>query len=102
MSDNKLYKKDIVRLYSKQNKIPLREAERRIEDIFEIINANLVKGYDIKLNGFFNFYIQNLREKKALNPITKEPMTIKETRSVHVRMSASLKQRIQGKVKNYD
>ncbi len=92
-----VFKKDLVATYAEIAGITKVEADRRITTILELISSYLEEGYDVKLSNFFNFFVKERAAKEGINPITKEPMTIPATRTVHVKMTKSLKERIQGK-----
>jgi nucleoid DNA-binding protein len=92
-----IFKKDLKREYAEMRGITETEAEIRMEDIFEMINAHLVGGNDVKLNNFFNFFGRKRKAKAGKNPQTGADMVINETRTVVAKMTKPLKDRIQGK-----
>ena len=91
-----LYKDDVAARWAKDKGISKRQAKKRISEFIEVMGDLLAEGYDIKLNKFFIFYNKILKEKQAINPITKEPMTIKATRTIHTKLTKGLKKKIQG------
>lgn len=92
-----IFKKDLIAEYAAIRNITKVEAEERIEDIIELVCYHLVSGDDVKLNNFFNFFNRTLDSKKGKNPFTKEDMIIPSVRSVHVKMTKPLKDKVQGK-----
>lgn len=95
-----IYKKDLVAELAKKEGITKVEAERRIDSVLDIIVGHLVNGEagdKVKIANFFNFQVKELKEKQAKNPRTGELMTIPATKTVVVRMTKPLKEKLQGK-----
>ncbi|MGA4519269.1 HU family DNA-binding protein [Solibacillus silvestris] len=91
------FKRDIAKEYAAIEDIPVNEAEKRINAIFEIVTVNLVEGNDVKLANFFNFFVKDLKAKDGVHPQTGKPMVINAVRTVVSKMTKPLKERIQGK-----
>lgn len=94
---NTVFKRDLRDEYAEKRGITKVEAERRIDDVCELIASHLEKGENVKIANFFNYFVKERAAKEAKNPRTGEPMTIEATRTVVVRMTKPMKQRIQGK-----
>lgn len=92
-----VYKTNIVEIYAEKKGITKTEATERIEDIFEIIVSELVQEKIVKLANFFNFFPSVRKSKPAKNPVTNEDMTIPETKTLVVKMTKPVKDRVQGK-----
>jgi DNA-binding protein HU-beta len=73
------------------------EAERRFNDVLDLITDELYAGNDVKLNHFFNFFVKELAAKNGKNPVTKEDMVIPKVKTIRVRMTKPVKDAIQGK-----
>lgn len=97
MGKKEIFKKDLVNRYSEDADITKTEALQRIDDVLDLIKDALFEGHDVKLSGFFNFFVRERRAKEGVNPITQAPMTIPASKYVHVKMSKTVKDRIQGK-----
>lgn len=91
------FKKDIVAEYAQQAKITKLEAEKRIDDVFEIVAGNLAEGITVKISHFFNFFHKERAEKSARNPQTGESMVIPAVRTIVAKMTKPLKERVQGR-----
>jgi len=89
-----MFKKNLVADLAKELNISKVEAEKRIDSVLNIIADNIVKGNDVKLIGFFNFFVRERKEKEAKNPRTGEPLTIKATKTVVAKLTRPLKRRI--------
>lgn len=92
-----MYRKDLVNQYAEAANITKTEALERIDTIFDLITKALYSGKNVKLSGFFNFFVRDRKAKEGVNPITKEPMTIPASKYIHVKMSKAVKDHIQGK-----
>lgn len=92
-----LYKTDIIEMYAGKKGITKTEATERIDDIFEIIVSELVNERIIKLANFFNFFPSRRKAKPGKNPVTNEDMIIPETKTLVVKMTKPVKDRVQGK-----
>lgn len=91
------FKKDLVATYAEKVGITKVEAEKRINDVCELVSENLANGIDVKVANFFNFFVRERDAKEGRNPKTGEPMVIPATKTVVARMTKSLKERVQGK-----
>ncbi|NGQ95340.1 HU family DNA-binding protein [Brevibacillus sp. SYP-B805] len=94
---NTVFKRDLRDEYAEKRGITKVEAERRIDDVFELIASHLENGQNVKLANFFNYFVKERAAKNAKNPHTGEPLMIEATRTVVVKMTKTMKQRIQGK-----
>lgn len=92
-----VYKDDLKEEYAQREGITKAEALKRINDVFELIASHLEAGRDVKVANYFNFFVRERAEKKAVHPQTGEDMVIPATRTVVTKMSSPLKKRIQGK-----
>ena len=95
--NNTLYKSDLVDIYAERKCITKTEATERMEDVFDIIVTELVKGNIVKLANFFNFFPTTRKAKPGTNPVTKEDMVIPETKTLVVKMTKPVKDKVQGK-----
>ena len=75
-----------------------RESKDMVEAFFEIVNAALVSGDDIKLSGFGNFNIRRKAPRPGRNPRTGEAIPIKARNVVTFHASHKLKGLVQGDI----
>jgi len=53
-----------------------REAAEYVEQVFEIMKQNMLKGESVKISGFGTFVVRKKSPRKGRNPKTGEPMTL--------------------------
>jgi integration host factor subunit alpha len=75
-----------------------RESKDMVEAFFEIVNAALVAGEDVKLSGFGNFTIRRKAPRPGRNPRTGEAIPIAARNVVTFHASQKLKALVQGDV----
>ncbi|MBQ0931960.1 integration host factor subunit alpha [Ideonella sp. 4Y16] len=75
-----------------------RESKDMVEAFFEIVNAALVSGEDVKLSGFGNFTIRRKAPRPGRNPRTGEAIPIAARNVVTFHASQKLKALVQGDV----
>ncbi len=75
-----------------------RESKDMVEAFFDIVNAALVSGDDVKLSGFGNFNIRRKAPRPGRNPRTGEAIPIKARNVVTFHASHKLKGLVQGDI----
>ena len=75
-----------------------RESKDMVEAFFDIVNAALVSGDDIKLSGFGNFNSRRKAPRPGRNPRTGEAIPIKARNVVTFHASHKLKGLVQGDI----
>lgn len=73
-----------------------RESKDMVDGFFDIIQAQLVEGVDVKLSGFGNFNIRRKAPRPGRNPRTGEAIPIKARNVVTFHASQKLKNAVQG------
>ena len=73
-----------------------RESKDMVEAYFDIIQATLVRGDDVKLSGFGNFNIRRKAPRPGRNPRTGESIPIAARNVVTFHASHKLKGQVQG------
>ena len=72
----------------------MKEGEKALDAVLEILHAELAAGRDIALYGFGTFKVTERSERKGRNPRTGEEMTIPASKAVKFVPSAALKDAI--------
>lgn len=83
------------RLYDKYGHIIKKAAlNDLVDDVFEEIAKELVRGESVKIEGFGIFGIRTRTERKGINPNTKESIIVPETKNVKFKSSNRLKRKV--------
>jgi len=93
-----LTKADLAELLFERLGLNKRESKDMVEAFFDIVNAALVGGDDIKLSGFGNFNIRRKAPRPGRNPRTGESIPIKARNVVTFHASHKLKGLVQGDI----
>ena len=93
-----LTKADLAELLFERLGLNKRESKDMVEAFFDIVNATLVAGQDVKLSGFGNFTIRRKAPRPGRNPRTGEAIPIKARNVVTFHASHKLKGIVQGDI----
>ena len=93
-----LTKAELAELLFERLGLNKRESKDMVEAFFDIVNAALVSGSDIKLSGFGNFNIRRKAPRPGRNPRTGESIPIKARNVVTFHASHKLKGLVQGDI----
>ncbi len=91
-----LTKADLAELLFDRLGLNKRESKDMVEAFFELVDASLVQGEDVKLSGFGNFNIRRKAPRPGRNPRTGEAIPIKARHVVTFHASHKLKSIVQG------
>ena len=91
-----LTKADLAELLFDRLGLNKRESKDMVEAFFELVDATLVQGEDVKLSGFGNFNIRRKAPRPGRNPRTGEAIPIKARHVVTFHASHKLKSIVQG------
>ncbi len=93
-----LTKADLAELLFERLGLNKRESKDMVEAFFDIVNATLMSGEDVKLSGFGNFTIRRKAPRPGRNPRTGEAIPIKARNVVTFHASHKLKGIVQGDI----
>ena len=93
-----LTKAELAELLFERLGLNKRESKDMVEAFFDIVQAALVLGDDIKLSGFGNFNIRRKAPRPGRNPRTGEAIPIKARNVVTFHASHKLKGLVQGEI----
>ncbi|MDQ6684353.1 MAG: integration host factor subunit alpha [Pseudomonadota bacterium] len=91
-----LTKAELAELLFERLGLNKRESKDMVEAFFELIEATLLAGDDVKLSGFGNFNIRRKAPRPGRNPRTGEPIPINARHVVTFHASHKLKGVVQG------
>lgn len=88
-------KEDVANALAQRNDISKAKAKTYVNDVFAIIQEALQQENDVDVYGFGKFSIKENPARQGINPLTKEPIEIKASKSVRFKSSSALKNAIQ-------
>jgi len=91
-----LTKADLADLLFDRLGLNKRESKDMVEAFFDIMQAALISGRDVKMSGFGNFNIRRKAPRPGRNPRTGEAIPIKARNVVTFHASHKLKGAVQG------
>jgi integration host factor subunit alpha len=89
-----LTKADLVAVIKEKHGLSRNDAINVVEGTFEIMNATLERGENIKLSGFGNFVVRTKRPRKGRNPQTREEFIIAGRKVVTFKPSPIMKKSV--------
>lgn len=87
-------KSELVTVIAEKNGMKTKAAKAAVEAVFAAISEALVDGEKVSVPGFGNFEVKTRAEREGKNPITKEPITIPESKFVTFKASGALKDKL--------
>jgi DNA-binding protein HU-beta len=92
-----MHKNEFIRQLAKETSLPQKEVSQVIKSSIELIAQTLRNGEKVVLTGFGTFEVRTRRERRGVNPQTKERITIPSTQTPGFTASNSLKMAVLGK-----
>lgn len=92
-----MHKNEFIRQLARETALPQKEVNQVIKCSIELIARTLRDGDKVVLTGFGTFEVRTRRERRGVNPQTKEGIIIASTQTPGFTASNSLKQAVLGK-----
>jgi len=92
-----LTKVDIIGKIVDQCNFSKKQATDVVEQLLEIIKANLESGDDVMVSGFGKFCVNTKKERRGRNPATGDDMMLRERKVVGFKWSGKLRDTVNGK-----
>lgn len=73
-----------------------KEATDLVDAVFETMKETLAAGHKIKISAFGSFLVRDKRQRRGLNPRTREQITLAPRRVVRFKPSPVLKDKVNG------
>jgi len=89
-------KSELIEAFAIKKCIPLYEADRIIDEIFDCMANSLISGDRIEVRGFGSFENREYNARDGRNPKTMEVVTLKSRKSPFFKVGKELKERIRG------
>jgi len=87
-------KTELVETMAKDLGLSRVEAQRQVEKLFETISTGLVRDGKVQIQGFGTFQSKTRKARMGINPQTKQPMQIPESRTVGFKPGQDLKSKL--------
>lgn len=86
-----MHRNDFVKAISKKTSLPQNQVNSVVGAALDVITETLQQGDKVVLTGFGTFEMRERKERRGVNPQTKEPITIAASRTPGFTASSSLK-----------
>lgn len=86
--------KEFINALSERNNISLKESQRLVDALTEVMAESLAEGDNISIQGFGNFEVKKKLERIIVNPSTKQRQLIPPKLTVAFKPSNILKDKI--------
>ena len=87
-------KSDLITVVAEKAEIKNKDAKKYVELVLDSIYDALADGDSVQLSGFGNFEIKTRAARKGVNPTTKEPIDIPESKTVSFKATKSLREKL--------
>ncbi len=84
-------KKDIINRIAENTSLNKKEAAAAVEEVFAEITDTLKDGGELSISGFGKFEVKTRNARTGINPKTKEPIQIPETKTPSFKAAKALK-----------
>jgi nucleoid DNA-binding protein len=85
-------KKELVDIVSQKKDLTKKDAEALVDTVFDTMIECILDGDKVLISGFGTFKVNSRKERKGVNPKTKEAMTISASKTVSFKPSNRLKE----------
>lgn len=89
-------KADLVVAIANNGDFSKKDAEKALTAVIDAITKALVDGEKVQLVGFGTFEVRDRKEKEAINPITKEKITVAARKAPVFKAGKALKESVAG------
>lgn len=83
--------KDLVEQVAMKARITKKDALAAIQTVFTTMSEALSQGEEVKITGFGQFQVKTTKARTGINPSTKEPIEIPESKKLYFKPSSTLK-----------
>lgn len=91
-----MHKNEFIKQVAKETSLSKREVSQVLKSTIDLIARSLREGDKVVLTGFGTFEVRTRRERRGVNPQTKEHITIPSTQTPGFTASNSLKMAVLG------
>lgn len=83
-------KSDLIAHVAQEEALPIQDAHRIVETVFDVIRSALAEGRRVELRGFGSFRVKRYGAYKGRNPKTGEPVAVAAKTLVLYKMGKEL------------
>lgn len=87
-------KTELINTVAEANEITKKDSAKIVDSVFDAITAALKNGEKVQLMGFGSFETHTRAARTGINPRTKEPINIAESKSVAFKAGKALKDEV--------
>jgi DNA-binding protein HU-beta len=87
-------KKDLIAAIAEKTGLTKKDSEAALAAFISTVEEQLKAGESVQLTGFGTFEVRERAERQALNPRTKEPVTVPATKAPAFKAGKALKDSI--------
>ena len=84
-------KKDLIAAIAEKSGLSKKDSEAALAAFIATVEEQLKAGQSVQLTGFGTFEVRERAERKALNPRTKEPITVPASKTPAFKAGKALK-----------
>jgi DNA-binding protein HU-beta len=92
-----MHKNEFIKQLARETSLPQKQVNQVVKSTIELIARSLRNGDKVVLTGFGTFEVRTRRERKGVNPQTKERIVIPQTQTPGFTASNTLKNIVLGK-----
>lgn len=87
-------KKELIAIVAEKSGLTKKESEKAVAAVFDAITKSLAEGDKVQLVGFGAFDVKERPERQAINPRTKEPITVPAAKVPQFKAAKLLKEAV--------
>jgi integration host factor subunit beta len=87
-------KSRLIRLLVEQKGLPLADAQKVVETVFESISGSLERGERVELRGFGSFGLKERKARAGRNPKSGEAVKVSAKRVMYFKAGQELRERV--------
>lgn len=94
-------KQDLIQRFADTHQLPVSQASQMLDTVCDMIEEGLVHGEAIKIRNFGTFQVVKRKEKRFINPQTKNSTVLEEVYYPSFKPSKTLKEKVKKGEKQY-
>lgn len=87
-------KKDLITVVAEKTGLTKKDGEKAVTALFDAITEALAGGEKVQISGFGIFDVKERPERQAINPRTKEPITVPAAKVPQFRAAKTMKEAV--------